>query len=558
MGPDVGEMDQTRSKHVIVFGGGITGLTIAHECAEAGLAVTLYEREARLGGKAVSFRLPPGHEFAGVPVEHSLRNFQATYFSLFETMKRIPHARGGTAFTRLTPMQGLSIRSGAPGASKHIPSQTLDTSTTSSPIARMIGLYRNMRVWGLSRRDFASFLLMVLDYLTSDSVRQRTVIGSQTFAQYARLDTRSRAFQLYITSLAEISVAAKVHASAEVILDLFSRLLTSSFLNVHQVASFANVSDGPTHECLIDPWVDLLRSLSVKIHTGQGAAQITTDSEGTCSAILGNGEVVSADAIVLAIPHRAVLRVAPQLERSTGLSALRDEWSNGFQFFLAHLPQEFAGSRSFHMAYGSPWRLVFMFEGPPVWSADVALSGEIRAILSVTASQHNVPGVVYGKPLSACTWEEVQEELLTQIGFGERSAIRGAHPDPSLRYVSDEEYEKGAETVFADYEAQPANQHGYRWLSSTALCISTPESRQRQFSTQTAIKGLFMAGEFTDTINKTPNMEKANQAGKLCAQSIFESFGMSYPRTRLIAPAVPIQWAVRVRSKARQVFSRPV
>ena len=51
-----------RRPTVAVLGGGMAGLTVAHELAERGFAVTVYERNA-LGGKARS--IPVAHTAAG-------------------------------------------------------------------------------------------------------------------------------------------------------------------------------------------------------------------------------------------------------------------------------------------------------------------------------------------------------------------------------------------------------------------------------------------------------------------------------------------------------------
>lgn len=538
------------SKHVVVFGGGISGLTVAHECIEQGFTVDLYEQTEHMGGKALSFRLADDHAFAGAPVEHSLRAFQATYFALFETMKRIPHSRGGNCFNMLRPLHGLLLTGGLGTRENTAPDRLLDTSTASSPLKRFAGLYKSMRERGVTRREFLSFLGMIADYLTLSPERQRTVIGAKSFAEYARLSQRSEAFRTYLTSLCEISVAAKPTASADVVLDLFARLFTSSLLNVHKVESFVNTTDGPTNECLIDPWVEHLKTLGVQIRTGIGIERALIDTQGRITAArLTDGSQLKADAFVLAIPHRAIRRVAPELDRSTGLASLRDEWSNGFQFFLRDLPTSMANRRTFNMALGSPWRVVFLLEGPPVWSAEVRLPKGVRAVLSVTASQHSMPGALYGKPLAQCTWEEVQQELLHQIGFEERHLIAGAVMDPTLHYICETEYQKASNSVYKDWAVQGINPNNHRWISSTTLCIATPESRQQPFPTRTSVHGLFMAGEFIETVIKTPNMEKACQSGKMCAQAIFQSFGATYPADRLAAPKVPLGWVIRTRDR---------
>src|SRR5688500_15934255 len=78
---------------VTVIGGGVAGLTAAHELAERGFAVTVYERKA-LGGKARSIPVP-GTGSAGradLPAEHGFRAVFGFYQHLPDTMRRIPFA----------------------------------------------------------------------------------------------------------------------------------------------------------------------------------------------------------------------------------------------------------------------------------------------------------------------------------------------------------------------------------------------------------------------------------------------------------------------------------
>jgi uncharacterized protein with NAD-binding domain and iron-sulfur cluster len=537
-----------RTGRVAIFGAGITGLTIAHECAEAGLSVSVYEKAARVGGKALSFRLPPDHAFAGAPVEHSIRAFQSWYASFYETLKRVPHPDGGTAFEKIRPLTGLRLTPGGGPLAEKVQDSVLDTSASRSPISKLHDLYSSMRGWGATRGEFARFLIMVLDYLASDDERRRRVFGPRTFAEHARLDSRSEGYREYVTSLAEIAVAAKPHASAEVVMDLLGRLLTGSLNNVHRLPSLVAITDGPTGECLIDPWVSELHRLGAQVHTAMGLEKLDVGPDGRATAAtLADGTRVEADVYVLAIPHRAILEVAPSLADTTGLGALRDEFSNGFQFLLSAIPERFASQRTFNMVFGSAWRLVYLVEGPPVWSDLVRLAPGVRAVLSITASRLDHAGSVHGKSFFECTWEEVQDELLTQAGFRERDLIVYASPDPMLRYVSEEEYTRGKDTEYRGWTASPVNARGCRWISQATLCVATPESRAKPFPVKTAIGGVFMAGEFTNTATRTPNMEKANQAGKLCARAIFDELGLSYPVERLKAPRVPLAGLAKLR-----------
>src|SRR4051794_16232428 len=78
-------------KRVAVLGGGMAGLAAAHELAERGFKVDVYERKA-LGGKARS--IPVKATAAGgrkpLPGEHGFRFFPGFYHHVPDTMRRGP------------------------------------------------------------------------------------------------------------------------------------------------------------------------------------------------------------------------------------------------------------------------------------------------------------------------------------------------------------------------------------------------------------------------------------------------------------------------------------
>ncbi|GAA4892761.1 hypothetical protein GCM10023237_08580 [Streptomyces coeruleoprunus] len=77
--PGAAPAGQDRAASVAVLGGGVAGLTAAHELAERGFRVTVYERRA-LGGKARSMDVP-GSARGGrrpLPAEHGFRFIPAS------------------------------------------------------------------------------------------------------------------------------------------------------------------------------------------------------------------------------------------------------------------------------------------------------------------------------------------------------------------------------------------------------------------------------------------------------------------------------------------------
>ena len=82
-----------RGKKVAVIGGGIGGLSAAHELTVRGFDVSIYETRGRFGGKARSIPVPDSASDGrkALPGEHGFRFFPGFYRHLFDTMKRIPY-----------------------------------------------------------------------------------------------------------------------------------------------------------------------------------------------------------------------------------------------------------------------------------------------------------------------------------------------------------------------------------------------------------------------------------------------------------------------------------
>jgi len=77
---------------VIILGGGVGGMSAAHELAERDFDVTVYETRPIAGGKARSVSVP-GSGTGGrrdLPGEHGFRFFPGFYRHLPDTMRRIP------------------------------------------------------------------------------------------------------------------------------------------------------------------------------------------------------------------------------------------------------------------------------------------------------------------------------------------------------------------------------------------------------------------------------------------------------------------------------------
>src|SRR6185312_8356713 len=92
-------------KKVVVIGGGVAGLSAAHELVHRDFEVHVYERRQRLGGKSASVTTE-----RGLPGEHGFRFFPGWYRHLPDTMRNIPYKDRTVASNLVPASQSLFAR----------------------------------------------------------------------------------------------------------------------------------------------------------------------------------------------------------------------------------------------------------------------------------------------------------------------------------------------------------------------------------------------------------------------------------------------------------------
>jgi hypothetical protein len=163
------------------------------------------------------------------------------------------------------------------------------------------------------------------------------------------------------------------------------------------------------------------------------------------------------------------------------------------------------------------------------------------------------PGRLFGRPLYECTPDEVRQELLAQLDLAIEPAVLAFHVDPWMRYLSDAEYRSAGSTIYSGWRVRPVNPDGYRWIHGAPLSIAGPEVFKTPVTTQTSVSNLLLAGEYVHSFTHTPNMERANQSGKLCAVEIFSRLGLSYPMERVHPPRINSRFLRAARAVRRRL-----
>ena len=104
------------SHTIAILGGGVAGLSAAHELVQRGFQVSVYERKDAFGGKARSVSGQPvgGAGLGDLPGEHGFRFFPGFYRHLPDTMSRIPYGTRTVAGNLVESTRILVARAGLP------------------------------------------------------------------------------------------------------------------------------------------------------------------------------------------------------------------------------------------------------------------------------------------------------------------------------------------------------------------------------------------------------------------------------------------------------------
>ena len=181
------------SQRVIVLGGGVAGLSAAHELAERGFEVTVFETRSIAGGKARSMPVP-GSGTDGrrdLPGEHGFRFFPGFYRHLPDTMRRIPF--DGQARRRVR-----QPRRGQPGADRarrrrgdRLPRTLPDLAARPRSCLPLVLRLRRRRRASRSHEQ-AHFVDRLLLLLTSCEERRFAEYEHQSWWEFSGAERRSR------------------------------------------------------------------------------------------------------------------------------------------------------------------------------------------------------------------------------------------------------------------------------------------------------------------------------------------------------------------------------
>ena len=520
---------------VAVLGGGVAGLSAAHELIERGFAVTVLEQRDVPGGKARSIPVSGSGTDgrADLPGEHGFRFFPGFYRHLPDTLGRIPVAHGSVR-DRLVGAERILFAQGGGRreiiAPAHLP-ESLDD------VGLALRFLRDAAITvGVPAPEYAALAELLLTLLGSCDERRYEQWDLQSWWQFTGAEQRSAAFQKFLADgLTRTLVAAR---GREMSARTGGFTLLQLLFDLTRAGGRADrVLDAPTSEAWIDPWAEHLRSGGVQLNLGAPVEAIHL-RDGRVDAVTAGGAAVAADHYVAALPVEVMRQLAsPALRvlepRLGGLDRLVTRWMNGVLFYLDRDVPLVAG----HAIYiDSEWSLTSISQAQFWPGVDLSRRGDgrVRGILSVDVSEWQRPGRRTGKVAMRCTPEEIFEEVWGQLldHLGDELAgvtVLDRFLDPDIVFPNP--------TAAANLEP---------------LLVNTAGSWADRPDAVTRIPNLFLASDYVRTFTDLATMEAANEAARRAVNGILAAERSAAPPCAvwpLREPAAfgPARWLDRLR-----------
>jgi uncharacterized protein with NAD-binding domain and iron-sulfur cluster len=497
---------------VAILGGGVGGLSAAHELIERGFAVSVFERSNLFGGKGRSIYVPNSGTGGRIdlPGEHGFRFFPAFYKHLPDTMTRIPFPGNGSVFNNLAQATRIEV-----------------AQSGKQPLLLCGRLPQSMEDWLLAFKELFGgigvpddevlfFADRLLTLLTSCPERRVSEYEQTPWWTFIRAADHSASYQtLLAKGLTRSLVAVRAQEGSTrtagyILLQLIFGILTWE--------GFDRLLSGPTSEVWLSPWTQYLSQKGVQFQSDTTVKSFKTDATGITAVTIeqaGQQSDIVADYYIAALPVEVMSSLvtdemktlAPSL---ANLGSLRTAWMNGIQFFLKQdVPLDHG-----HTLYAdSPWALTSVSQRQFWHQANLANygDGQVGGILSADISDWETPGILYGKPAMQCSAQEIKDEAWAQIKA--HLNVGGAEPIRDDNLLS----------WFLDPDIQFPNPSAATNLEP--LLINTANSLQYRPNADTEIPNLLLASDYVRTYTDLACMEAANEAARRAVNAILSKTG---------------------------------
>jgi uncharacterized protein with NAD-binding domain and iron-sulfur cluster len=534
---------------VAVFGGGVGGLTVAHELVERGFKVEVYETNKTCGGKARSLEKKGTgtNGLPDLPGEHGFRFFPGFYQHLDDTMKRIPVGCCSTAFENLVDANTFAIAQ----EGKNIYTLPTDLPNGFTEWVNAIVNFANNPELGLATGESTVLAERILRIFSMCRERRLNDFECTTWWDYHDATLRSVQYnKMFVNGFSRAFVA--MHAK-EASTWTGGNILSQFFKVFFQTGTMDRVLNAPTNEAWITPWVDFLKGEGVTVYNEMKLTALNVSDTAPfaiTSAIVENSTgaftTVTADYYVAAIPVERMTELAPPNSKlasaapSLGkIANLKTSWMNGIMFYLTEDDSIVEGHINFA---DSEWALTAISQAQ-FWNKkpDQYGDGTIKGILSVVISDWTTAGdKKHMKPAEQCTsakevadetWEQIKPHL-PQGPWASAAAPVQYFLDPAITFGSSLLQPPGNPGATPALPPRgPISAGDFASLASESaevanaepLLINTACSLKDRPEAKTEIENLMLASDYVKTNIDLATMEGANEAGRRAVNEILSA-----------------------------------
>lgn len=587
---------------VLIFGGGVGGLTAAHELIERDFDVTVFE--ARHWGGKVRSMGKAGTGTDGrkdLPGEHGFHFFPTFYQHIPDTMKRIPFG-DKTVFDNI--VEGTQELIARTGKQPHV----IVPSHMPKGIGDIIEFFKGMRnaLTEIPTHEFEFFLDRILTFMCACDERRIAEFDIISWWDFIEAGRMSEPYQQLMGRLPSLLLIAihPTQASARTLGNAFVGMLQAAFTWNGNIERSLN---GPPSDKWADPWVQyvgtkakmVLGAELLEFHFDHASNRIT----GARIRQAGAEKTVTGDYYICALPLEVAAPLITQEMRDAspslaGMAELCVSWMNGIQFFLDRPLPIING----HVAFeDSAWALTSVSQHQ-FWKDGLNFedygNGNFREVFSVIISDWDTRGTeIVHKPARECTPEEIFEETLAQVNAALSKKLQNPHEgidiqpipkeaiidwflDPDIEYpwlqTTDKEVEsaplsshnmpipKGAlhrswlwsAKQFSDQfkvcKSGTKNKAGLYTRNAEPLYITTVGAWEGRPESVTAIPNFFLASDYVRTVMDFASAEGANEAGRKAANGVLHASNSDAPHVKIwprdeLDVFVPLQWIDRFR-----------
>ena len=528
------------NKRVAILGGGIGGLTAAHELLERGYKVDLYEKEPIFGGKARSYE-KTGQKggILNLPTEHGFHMLAGFYKHLPDTMKRIPIAgQANGVLDNLVDTKITLIATKGTDPLVKAPNRLRSLEDLRAAVKALLKTNR----FDIPLPDRLFLVGRLLAVLMACDERRYDQLENVDWWDFIQAANRSLDYQRFFaigpTRTMVACKADKISARTGGVIGL--QLAMGSISGTTD-----RILNGPTNEVLINPWVEFLKRFpDFKKHRRKVTALTYSERNNEIKFQYedsGASHEIAADYYVCALPVEVVEgllkdfqaknpkdfgALVKQEEKFGTLDRLTVARMNGIQFYLKKDVKINPG----HIIHiDSPWGLTSISE-QQFWSR--SYTSPISGILSVDISdwdtpcdhKEHAPRIARQMSSAADIADEVWLQLKDSInshGFADQLDDRNLADwilDNDVVVISKSQIP----SVFTLGSAQNSDLE--------PLLINVNGSWQYRPNADTNVDNLVLAADYVRTYSDIATMEGANEAARRAVNALLDRDGSSEKR----------------------------